>query len=54
MKKIINAILFIYIILITIYVIDINKYNPKDVNRDGVVDAIDLLLVRKEILKEED
>lgn len=35
-----------------IMIYNYNKYEPEDVNKDGEVNALDLLIVQKHILKE--
>ena len=46
------AILLIGYIPLGIMIYNSNKYEPEDVNKDGKVDALDLLIVQKHILKE--
>ena len=48
-KKII-VLLLIVIILLLVLVLDIVRYPREDVNRDGRVDALDLLIVQKKII----
>lgn len=50
MKKVINIIAIIIIVILTICLINEKKYSNFDVNKDGEVNALDLLLVQKEIL----
>lgn len=45
---------FIFIIINAIVIIQINSYENEDVNRDGEVNALDLLIVQKYILNEEE
>lgn len=52
MKNRIIGALCIIIILLSIYIICNNSYRNEDVNKDGKVDALDLLIVQKYILKE--
>jgi len=50
MKNRIIGALCIIIILLSIYIICNNSYRNEDVNKDGKVDALDLLIVQKYIL----
>lgn len=48
-KKIIFLLSLISLLLL-ILVLDNNRYAKEDVNRDGRVDALDLLIVQKKII----
>lgn len=54
MKKKSNLILLIIILITQIYIIFLITYPKEDVNRDGKVNALDLLIVQKKILEESD
>jgi len=50
MKDNIIIVLCLIIFLLIIYLIHVNSYSMEDVNRDGRVDALDLLIVQKKII----
>lgn len=50
--KIINVLLILLNILLVILILKQPRYLPEDVNKDGEVNALDLLIVQKYILKE--
>ncbi len=52
MKKLSSLILIIINIMLIILIFNIKTEIPEDVNGDGEVNALDLLIVQKYILKE--
>lgn len=52
MKNRIIVTLLIIICLLSLCLVNEITYNKNDVNRDGEVNSLDLLIVQKEILKE--
>ena len=50
MKNKIIILLSAIILLMLGYLIYQSKYEPEDVNRDGQVDSLDLLIVRKKLI----
>ena len=52
MKKLSSLILIIINIMLIILIFNIKTEIPEDVNGDGEVNALDLLIVKKYILKE--
>lgn len=54
MKNKIYLIILLLIIIMQIYIIYLLSFPREDVNKDGKVNALDLLIVQKKILEEED
>ena len=54
MKNRIILALSIIIVIMLGYIVHINMYKKEDVNKDGEVNALDLLKVQKYILKEQE
>ena len=52
MKKLSSLILIVINILLIVIILNIKNKIPEDVNKDGEVNALDLLIVQKYILEE--
>lgn len=53
MKKIIIVVLTIIVIIQTIVIINLTKYDNKDVNRDGKVSSKDFAIIKSYLLNKE-
>ena len=54
MKKTFGIIILIIILMVVSFFVGLNFYKNEDVNHDGKVDVVDLLLLKKYILEMND